>query len=36
MMRDGDELHIAAVINREDNPDVVKSTGLDQASEVSN
>lgn len=34
MMRDGDELHIAAVVNREDNPDVVKATGLDQAGEV--
>jgi hypothetical protein len=35
MMRDGDELHIATVANREDNPDVVKATGLDPTGEVS-
>ena len=35
MMRDGDELHVSTVINREDNPDVVKASGLDQAGEVS-
>jgi hypothetical protein len=34
MMRDGDELHIATVANREDNPEAVKATGLDQAGEV--
>lgn len=35
MMRDGDELHIATVANRDDNPDVVKATGLDEKGEVS-
>jgi hypothetical protein len=34
MMRDGDELHLATVANRDDNPDVVKATGLDQKGEV--
>lgn len=34
MMRDGDEIHIATVANRDDNPEVVKATGLDQAGEV--
>ncbi|KAI9354024.1 hypothetical protein BD770DRAFT_445347 [Pilaira anomala] len=34
IMRDGDELHIATVSNRDDNPDVVKATGLDQAGEL--
>lgn len=34
MMRDGDELHVATVANREDNPEAVKATGLDQAGEV--
>lgn len=34
MMRDGDELHIATVANRDDNPDVVKASGLDQKGEV--
>lgn len=34
MMRDGDELHIATVANRDDNPEVVKATGLDQMGEV--
>lgn len=34
MMRDGDELHVATVANRDDNPEGVKATGLDQAGEV--
>jgi hypothetical protein len=34
MMRDGDELHVSTVINREDNPEAVKATGLDQKGEV--
>lgn len=34
MMRDEDELHIATVANRDDNPEVVKATGLDQTGEV--
>lgn len=34
MLRDGDEIHIATVSNREDNPDVVKASGLDKGSEV--
>lgn len=34
MMRDGDELHLATVANRDDNPDVVKATGLDEKGEV--
>ncbi|KAI8882531.1 adenine nucleotide alpha hydrolases-like protein [Backusella circina FSU 941] len=34
MMRDGDELHVATVINREDNPDAVRETGLDQKGEL--
>lgn len=34
MMRDGDELHVATVANRDDNPDVVKATGLDPMGEV--
>ncbi|KAG2231480.1 hypothetical protein BDF21DRAFT_361962 [Thamnidium elegans] len=34
MMRDGDELHIATVANRDDNPEVVKATGLDQTGEL--
>jgi hypothetical protein len=34
MMRDGDELHVSTVINREDNAEAVKATGLDQKSEV--
>lgn len=35
MMRDGDELHVATVANRDDNPDIVKATGLDSTGEVS-
>lgn len=35
MMRDGDELHVATVANRDDNPDIVKATGLDPTGEVS-
>ncbi|KAI9472277.1 MAG: hypothetical protein EXX96DRAFT_583494 [Benjaminiella poitrasii] len=34
MMRDGDELHIATISNREDNPDIVKTTGLDPKGEL--
>ncbi|CAO0803117.1 unnamed protein product [Mucor circinelloides] len=34
MMRDGDELHVATVANRDDNPDVVKATGLDPMGEL--
>ncbi|CAO3633789.1 unnamed protein product [Cunninghamella echinulata] len=34
MMRDGDELHIVAAVNREDNPEVVKKTGLSLKSEL--
>ncbi|CEP19278.1 hypothetical protein [Parasitella parasitica] len=34
MMRDGDELHVATVANRDDNPDVVKATGLDPKGEL--
>ncbi|KAI7901595.1 uncharacterized protein BX663DRAFT_513395 [Cokeromyces recurvatus] len=34
MMRDGDELHIATISNREDNPDIVKATGLDPKGEL--
>lgn len=34
MMRDGDQLHVATVANRDDNPDGVKASGLDQEGEV--
>ncbi|KAI8079834.1 uncharacterized protein BX664DRAFT_341573 [Halteromyces radiatus] len=34
MMRDGDELHIVAAVNREDNPDAVKKAGLSLKSEL--
>ncbi|KAI7889694.1 uncharacterized protein EV154DRAFT_513774 [Mucor mucedo] len=34
MMRDGDQLHVATVANREDNPEGVKASGLDQEGEV--
>ncbi|KAK4512121.1 uncharacterized protein ATC70_013364 [Mucor velutinosus] len=34
MMRDGDELHVATIANRDDNPDVVKATGLDPTGEL--
>ncbi|KAI8064284.1 uncharacterized protein B0P05DRAFT_232892 [Gilbertella persicaria] len=34
MMRDGDELDVATVLNRDDNPDIVTETGLDLKSEL--
>ncbi|CAO3648190.1 unnamed protein product [Cunninghamella blakesleeana] len=34
MMRDGDELHVVAAVNREDNPDIVKKAGLSLKSEL--
>ncbi|CAO3590655.1 unnamed protein product [Absidia cylindrospora] len=34
MMRDGDELHIVAAVNREDNPETVKKAGLSLKSEL--
>ncbi|CEG71169.1 hypothetical protein RMATCC62417_06946 [Rhizopus microsporus] len=34
ILRDGDEIHVATVSNREDNPDVVKASGLDKGSEL--
>ncbi|KAG0171678.1 hypothetical protein DFQ28_000463 [Apophysomyces sp. BC1034] len=34
MMRDGDELHVVAVINREDNPEAVKASKLTRAKEL--
>ncbi|KAL0077380.1 hypothetical protein J3Q64DRAFT_1302553 [Phycomyces blakesleeanus] len=36
MMRDGDELHIATVVNREDNPEAVKAAGFTLAKELQN
>ncbi|KAI9280087.1 hypothetical protein BY458DRAFT_470377 [Sporodiniella umbellata] len=35
IMRDGDEIHIAVVSNRDDNPEIVKASGLDKKSELS-
>lgn len=34
MMRDGDTLYVVTVVNREDNPDAVKETGLSLSKEV--
>ncbi|KAF7722148.1 hypothetical protein EC973_003661 [Apophysomyces ossiformis] len=34
MMRDGDELHVVAVINREDNPEAVKASKLSRSKEL--
>ncbi|KAG1463953.1 hypothetical protein G6F55_002084 [Rhizopus delemar] len=34
MMRDGDEIHVAAVSNHEDNPEIVKVNGLDKNNEL--
>ncbi|KAI8971494.1 hypothetical protein BDF20DRAFT_884788 [Mycotypha africana] len=34
MMRDGDELHVATVANRDDNPDIVDASGLDQKEQL--
>ncbi|ORX48834.1 adenine nucleotide alpha hydrolases-like protein [Hesseltinella vesiculosa] len=34
MLRDGDELHIVSVLNREDNPETVKKQGLSLTSEM--
>ncbi|KAI9274805.1 hypothetical protein BDA99DRAFT_556192 [Phascolomyces articulosus] len=34
MMRDGDTLYVLTVVNREDNPDAVKATGLTKAKEL--
>ncbi|CAO3694449.1 unnamed protein product [Rhizopus stolonifer] len=35
IMRDNDEIHIAVVSNRDDNPEIVKASGLDKKSELS-
>ncbi|KAI9272265.1 hypothetical protein EDC94DRAFT_554774 [Helicostylum pulchrum] len=34
MMRDGDVLHVVTVVNREDNPEAVKETGLSLSKEL--
>ncbi|KAI8072367.1 hypothetical protein BC940DRAFT_316531 [Gongronella butleri] len=34
LLRDGDELHMVAVLNREDNPETVKKMGLSMQSEL--
>ncbi|KAI8981493.1 hypothetical protein BDB01DRAFT_794312 [Pilobolus umbonatus] len=34
MMHDGYEIHVATILNRDDNPELVKESGLDQESEL--